>query len=179
MRDPMKFAWRALFTAVVSVSAVAGLQRPAHAAAACQFSSATIAFGVYDVYGGELGVAGSIAGICTKGANKHTQPTLTLDTGANSATFATRKMRCTSGPCLTNYATDSLQYNLYTTAAYTTVWGDGTGGTGTYQFPSGCCDSGTPFRTPVYGLIPAATAGGINDVAVGGYTDTVLVTMTF
>lgn len=55
-----------------------------------------------------------------------------------------------------------LNYNLYTPAAHTTVWGDGTAGTGTF--------SGGPYKKaampvlvtvygPVFALQNAATGG--------------------
>ncbi len=54
---------------------------------------------------------------------------------------------------------DTLTYNLYTTAARATVWGDGSGTTGTvadsFKVPGGAGRSGSQTQT-VYGLIPAA-----------------------
>jgi spore coat protein U-like protein len=43
----------------------------------------------------------------------------------------------------------------------------------------GCCGNNVAFSATVYGLIPAAISGGANDVAAGGYSDTIVVTMTF
>lgn len=78
----------------------------------------------------------------------------------------------------------TLQYNLYTTAALTTIWGDGTGGTqtvsdtinGTCQnqfFGFGINCSGSQ-RDTMYGNIPA-----LQDVVPGSYTDNITVTVTF
>jgi spore coat protein U-like protein len=90
-------------------------------------------------------------------------------------------MKCTTGACLTNFSTDVLTYNLYTSAAHSSIWGnpavDAT--TVSVTLPAGCCANNVAFSTTVYGMIPAAVSGGANDVAVGGYTDTVVVTMTF
>jgi spore coat protein U-like protein len=69
-----------------------------------------------------------------------------------------------------------LQYNLYTTAARTTVWGNGAGGTQTVGGAVGGLLSGQPSpRTfPVYGRIPP-----LQDPGVGVHGDTVIVTVTF
>jgi spore coat protein U-like protein len=71
--------------------------------------------------------------------------------------------------------TNTLQYNLYTTAALTTVFGDGTGATGT--------DAGTgtgmanALQYTVYGQLPDNAA---NQASIPGtYTDTVTVTVTY
>jgi spore coat protein U-like protein len=108
------------------------------------------------------------------------RPVITLGKG-NSTTYHPRKMKCTSGACLTNFSTDILTYNLYTSAAHSTIWGDPSvdATTSSVTMPAGCCTTNTAWSTTVFGLIPAAVSGGTNDVAVGGYTDTVVVTMTF
>jgi spore coat protein U-like protein len=62
----------------------------------------------------------------------------------------------------------TLNYNLYTTASRTTVWGDGTGGTSTLN--------GLAFGAThtVYATVPAR-----QNVRVGQYTDNIIVTLTF
>lgn len=68
-----------------------------------------------------------------------------------------------------------LNYNLYTTAADTTVWGDGTAGTGTISDSYTAVTIGPVTRTyTVFGLLPA-----LQTVGVGTYTDTVTVTVTY
>ncbi|HSG58532.1 MAG TPA: spore coat protein U domain-containing protein [Woeseiaceae bacterium] len=65
-----------------------------------------------------------------------------------------------------------LPYNLYTDSTFTTIWGDGTGTTGTVSL-SGIGMS-IVNTTNVFGRIQLADA----QAAVGGiYTDTVLVTI--
>ena len=83
----------------------------------CLISSASnVAFGTYDPTSAvDATASGSVVFRCTKG----TTYTVDLSTGAGS--YATRTM--TNG-------TDTLNYNLYTTVGLTTVFGDGTGGTG-------------------------------------------------
>jgi spore coat protein U domain-containing protein, fimbrial subunit CupE1/2/3/6 len=68
-----------------------------------------------------------------------------------------------------------LNYNLYTTAAHTTIWGNGTGGTGRVR-DSYTAEVIGPVRKnyTVFGLLPALQA-----VGVGTYSDTVIVTVTY
>lgn len=65
---------------------------------------------------------------------------------------------------------DQLDYNLYTGAARTTIWGDGTGGsvTVTQAF------NNNQVRLSVYGRIPA-----MEDIAPGSHTDHITATVTF
>jgi len=67
-----------------------------------------------------------------------------------------------------------LNYNLYTDTAHTTVWGDGTSGT---SIQSGTClvilNTCSASQT-VYAKIPAQ-----QNVAVGGYADSVTVTVNY
>jgi spore coat protein U-like protein len=176
----MTFVTKGLLIAVICASAIALAQRAAEAAPSCQFSTATIAFGSYNVYTtSATAITGTISGVCTSGASSTTRPIIKLGTGLHG-TFAARKMLCGSGTCSTaGFSTDTLQYNLYTTAAHSTVWGDGTGVTASVQLATSCCGNNVPWSTSIFGLMPAAIAGSINDSAVGVYGDTVVVTMTF
>jgi spore coat protein U-like protein len=78
-------------------------------------------------------------------------------------------------PRLLTDGTDTLQYNLYTTAARNAVWGDGTnssstvGGTGT--------GLGNTLTHTVYGRVfDNATNQG---AGVGSYSDSITVTVTY
>jgi spore coat protein U-like protein len=86
----------------------------------------------------------------------------------SSGTYAARTMR--------QPPSSVLQYNLYTTAARTTVWGDGTGGTATVSGAVGGWFSGQPNpRTfGVYARLPPA-----QDPSAGLHTDTITVRVTF
>lgn len=172
---------RIAFFIALFVVAVLALHRPAHAAASCQFNSANITFGNYDVYSASaLTGTGSIGGVCTTGAGQNTAPVISLGKGANSTAFSPRQMACTSGACSTNgYSGDKLQYDLFTTAAMTAIWGDGTSSTSTVQLAAGCCTNNQTWTATIYGRIPVAIPGGANDVSVGGYSDSVTVTMNF
>ncbi len=131
-------------TATVSSTCIVG-------ASTLAFSSATSAA----IQAGNIDAAGTVTVNCTAGSAY----TISLDAGAGSgATVASRKM--TSGSNL-------LSYSVYTTAARTTVWGDGTGtvtGTGT-----GASQSIAAYGRIFAGqVVPAAT-----------YTDTINVTITY
>ena len=71
---------------------------------------------------------------------------------------------------------DTLSYNLYTTLAHTTVWGDGSAGTatvsGSFTVPSGSGNSGSQVQT-VYGLI-----GAPQNVRPGNYSTATSITVT-
>jgi spore coat protein U-like protein len=90
--------------------------------------------------------------------------TIALSPG-NSSNFTTRKMLNGSSP---------LSYNLYTTAAYSNVWGDGSGAT-TVISGSALLSIGTSvYPYTVYGRIPAG-----QDSAAGAFMDTIVVTLNF
>jgi spore coat protein U-like protein len=67
---------------------------------------------------------------------------------------------------------ESLTYNLYRDAAFATVWGDGSGTTGTYQI--GNPPNNLNVNLTVYGRVPA-----LQDVSAGSYSDTVIATVNF
>lgn len=128
----------------------------------CKFTSITgVSFGSYDVLSASPRTAtGTITYSCTTVAGVHLM-TMNLSAGS-SGTFANRTLK--SGA-------NVLNYNLYSTAANTQVWGDGTGTT--YQFSVDPTDKNAHSLT-VYGTIPAG-----QDVGVGSYIDTITVTMNF
>jgi len=142
-------------------------------AASCSVSANPAIFGSYDNTLNESAVA-TISGTCSKGDPADpdmTGTTLTLSTGSSNA-FNPRQM--TKG-------SDRLDYNLYTSAARTIVWGDGTAGTGTVAAltiqPNGRFlnhNSSRNFAIPAYGRIP-----GNQDAVPGTYSDTITVTMSY
>jgi spore coat protein U-like protein len=128
----------------------------------CTFSSiAGVNFGSYDVLSASPRTAtGTITYSCKTVAGVHL---MTMDLSAGtSGTFANRTLK--SGA-------NVLNYNLYSTAANTQVWGNGTGTT--YEFSVDPTDRNAHSVT-VYGTIPAG-----QNVGVGSYTDTITVTMNF
>ena len=130
----------------------------------CTVSASGVAFGIYDpTIPTATFSSGTIAVNCVVlGATGHNPVTIAFDTGG-SGTFTSRTML---------NGTDPLSYNLYIDAAYTQVWGDGTGVSLTNtQFVT----PGKPsFSATVYGMIPAAQTPGS-----GSFTDTITVTVSF
>ncbi|MDR3532446.1 MAG: spore coat U domain-containing protein [Rhodopila sp.] len=89
--------------------------------------------------------------------------TISFDVGLYSGgSFSNRRMSSGS---------DDLLYQLYTDAAYTTVWGDGSGGTVTV---SGSCVGTCSASYNVYGQVPAR-----QPASPGTYTDAITVTISF
>lgn len=133
----------------------------------CAISTDPLNFGTYNPLGGtDISATGSLDVECgALLAGVAFSYTVTLDSGSSGTTLD-RSM--TSG-------SNTLGYNLYTNASHTTVWGDGTGGTGTISnaytltllFPR--TDSFS-----VYGRIPSG-----QNAHAGSYTDTIIATVIF
>lgn len=83
--------------------------------------------------------------------------------GGNTGTITQRKLKEDAG-------SDELNYNLYTDASRTTLWGDGSTG----QTVTGT-GTGTAVQETVYGRI----SGGQNDKSVGSYSDVITVTVDY
>ena len=92
---------------------------------------------------------------------------ITVDKGTSSTSFSPR--RIASGANL-------IDYDLYTTSAYSSIWGDGTAGT---QKISGSVTilllAGSTKTVVVYGRI----LGSQSTVKPGVYSDAVLVNVTY
>jgi spore coat protein U-like protein len=136
-----------------------GLGLPLSALAACQFTSVSdVNFGAYNVFArspNHDGV-GSLRIKCQGGGKA---ATVLLSSG-QSQSFSPRTLR--SGA-------QSLNYNLYTSAARTMVWGDGTAGTHTMS-----AGKNASTVLDVFGSIPEG-----QDPTVGNYTDNIVVTVNF
>lgn len=135
----------------------------------CTASATSIAFGVYNPLAtGVTPSTGTLKVTCNGSGTGSTNVTVgvALSTGL-SGSFATRKMY--SG-------TNTLNYNIYWSTAYSQIMGDGTGGSfagtaGPFTVTAG----GSNYATgTMYGAIPAA-----QDVAVGSYSDVITVTVTY
>lgn len=141
---------RTLTVALVLVCAAL----PARAAPSCHGISVTpLAFGNYDVYSATaLDSAGTISYNCPPPA----VPSVTIDLGLS---FGNGRRRMSSA------AGDFLEYEVYVNAARTTVWSSSTA----VSVPQG--NNGS---VPFYGRIFP-----LQDVSVGAYTDTLVVTFNF
>jgi len=137
----------------------------AHAlVSSCTVSASGVAFGIYDPTVAIATFSSATIGVncVVSGATGHNPVTIAFDTGS-SGTFTSRTML---------NGTDVLNYNLYIDAAYTLVWGDGSGLSLTHtQFVT----PGKPsFSATVYGMIPALQTPGS-----GTFSDTITVTVSF
>jgi spore coat protein U-like protein len=136
--------------------------------AVCQMSATAINFGTYIPGNGTTLKANSTISIqCTSGT---TAPTLALNAGASGGTMANRLM---AGP-----GSGKLQYNLYTSASYSTVFGDGTGGSSTVPVTVGTNSFSVPVKVTVYGQF-LDSAANQRAAAAGTYADTVTATLTY
>lgn len=125
----------------------------------CQnLTAANINFGAYNpLSSNNTDATGDVQITCTNNTNYSVQ----LSSGS-SGNYTTRQ--------LSDGASNSINYNLYTSSNHNTVWGDGTASTDTVnQAGTGNQDSIT-----VYGRI---TSG--QSVANASYSDTINVTVTY
>ncbi|HWT12538.1 MAG TPA: spore coat U domain-containing protein [Allosphingosinicella sp.] len=132
----------------------------ANVTANCTVSTSPLSFGdVNPLSGTNVDGTGGITVTCTSG----TSWTAAAGVGSGSgASFAARRMADGS---------NLLNYNLYTTSGYNTVWGDGTSSTATV----GNTGNGAAQNVTIYGRV----ASGQTSVPPGSYEDTVSVTVTY
>ena len=128
----------------------------------CSVSATPVAFGTYTpVQPSALTSSGTISVSCNV-ANGRNPVTIALSTGSGGS-FSPRSMA--SG-------LNTLSYNLYLDAAYSQIWGDGTGGSLT---DNDTVNPGHPnISATVYGQIPP-----LLDPAAGSYSDTITVTVSY
>lgn len=127
---------------------------------ACTLSVTSVAFGTYDVF--QTSPTDSTGTITYRCGNSDKDIRITISDGS-SGSMAERTLRNGS---------EALGYNLFATAGFGQVWGDGTGGTWTY-FEHNPPNTTNVVLT-VYGRIPSG-----QDVGVGTYSDTVVVTLEY
>lgn len=156
-RNPFMIA---LARQVLCAAFVALVPQASSAATSCTFTSVSpVSFGVYDIFAtspNNNGV-GSITIDCQGSGNDNFD--VTLSTG-QSHSYTTRVMRSGS---------NRLNYNLYTSADRSAVWGDGHGGS---QRRTVRKNKATTLS--IFGQIPAG-----QDAAVGTYADPIVATVTF
>lgn len=127
--------------------------------ALCFVATTPLNFGAYDVFvTTPTDSAGSITVSCTV----NTVVTVQIGISPISGSFNPRQMKHATLP-------DLLNYNVYTNAARTTIWGNGTGGT---AVQSRLIRPAAPRTWNAFGRIVAG-----QDVTVGNYTDTLTVTV--
>jgi spore coat protein U-like protein len=129
----------------------------------CSASAPTLAFPNYTPGAGAQIGNTTISVKCTK----NTAFTVALNPGSTTGdAFAQRLM---------GSGANTLQYNLFTTAALTSIFGDGTGGTATVGGTG--LGVATANSVQVFGQVPDSAT---NQAAVAGnYSDTITVTVSF
>jgi len=132
----------------------------------CSVSATAVNFGLYDPLSGSAAQStGTVTIDCqVLLVGLFVNWTVALSTGS-SGNYVARQLQ--SGA-------NSLSYNLYTNAARTSVWGDGTSGTSVVSANAFLTVGSNTVNYTVYGSIPAA-----QDRPAGSYTDTLIVTMTY
>jgi len=128
--------------------------------AACTVDSSVVAFGSFSPLANDtVDSTGNISVTCLESMSY----TIALSTG-RSGTYSPRSM-ADGG--------NNLEYNLYTNAGYSQIWGDGTGGSSIVG--GGPTLLGTRDHA-IYGRIPISIQ---RDAKVGTYSDHITVTITY
>jgi spore coat protein U-like protein len=141
------------------------------AAVDCGLSTTGVAFGIYDPSAtAPNDSTGNVTITCNylSGGGQRIAYVATLSTGVSNS-YASRWLQ--SGANI-------LNYNLFSDAARTTVWGNGLGGTaaisGSFTVGPGAGNGQRRDSRTVYGRTPAR-----QDALDGTYTDTIVVTLQF
>ncbi len=133
----------------------------------CLISAANLAFGNY------LGDPDTPVNVDSSSdisvrCSKNAAYTLALNAGTTSGASLAQRL-------LQGAGSETLQYNLFTTAARATIWGDGSGGTGTVGGTG--TGMGNTLTHTVYGRLPDNAFN--QAAATGAYSDTIQVTVTY
>ena len=139
----------------------------AQAVATCSTSATSLAFGGYNPFSvTALDSTGTVTVSCSLGGLLSLLVSYQIKLSAGgSGTFSPRRM--SSGA-------NTINYNLYTTSGRTTVWGNGTGGTGTVS-DGYLLGLGTTVRNyTVHGRVPA-----LQNARSGSYLDSITVTVEY
>lgn len=143
-------------TTIITVSATL--------ASSCSVSANPLSFGLYQPGQGNMSASTTLAVRCTRGAPF----SVALDAGSSGGSVAQRLM---------SMGASRLQYNLYTSSAHSTVWGDGTQSTATVSGIGHGLTSAAAITHTVYGQLPDSPANV--DLAPGLYTDTITVIVSY
>lgn len=136
-------------------------------AATCTVSSGGLAFGSYDPIQSSDGLSSTtpITIVCTGLSITGGSVPYTVALSTGSGHFSSRTM---------GNGANSLNYNIYTSAVYDHIWGDGTNGTvtsgGTCSGISTTCSS----SLTAYGLVPSQP-----QAKPATYTDSLTMTVTY
>jgi spore coat protein U-like protein len=129
----------------------------------CSATATALAFPAYTPGAGATTGNSTINVKCTK----NTPFTVALNAGATTGGAMTQRLMANGA--------NTLQYNLYTTAGFATVMGDGTGGSVTTAGTGLGVATAVPLT--VYGQLPDSAT---NQAAVAGnYSDLITVTVSY
>lgn len=132
----------------------------------CSVSALPVVFGSYNpISSTNTDSTGTVNVTCSALVIFSTSYSIQLGTGG-SGNFSSRSMLGLSGM--------NLNYNLYTTSARITIWGDGTASTSTISDSYTALLLSETRGYTVYGRIPAAQV-----VNASSYTDSVVVTVVY
>lgn len=162
-RRPRRFRRLGRLLAALALSAAAA--SPARAAL-CVVQTQAVGFGAYDVFVPvPTDTVGAVVITCLAGVNESVHYTVRLSPGS-SGSAAARVMRSADGW--------GLAYNLYSDAARSLVWGDGSGGTQVLRDGFAVPNVLVQRRYPIYGRLPAR-----QNVPPGMYVDTLVVSVDY
>lgn len=140
-----------------------GLSLAVETFGACDVTATNMSFGNYDVFlSTPVVTTGTITVRC--GLLDLGNVIISIGPSGNSGGFNPRQMKHST-------QSDRLSYNLFTNSSMNSIWGNGTGGTATVSCP---VLLGAPCARTVFARVPQ-----LQDVSVGSYNDTVVVTITF
>lgn len=131
----------------------------------CNVTANGLSFGIYDVFSNvPKDTTGTVTVTCNAPSQNPNAPipvTISLSPGS-SGTFAQRRLQYSGGA-------ETLNYNLFTTPSFSSIWGDGSGGS---QVQTGIVTKVAPLNAVIYGRIPAR-----QNVSAGAYSDVITVTI--
>jgi spore coat protein U-like protein len=129
----------------------------------CSASATPVAFSNYTPGGGVVTANGTITVKCTN----LTPYTVKLNAGTTTGDAFTQRLMANG--------TYTLQYNLFTTAAFATVFGDGTGATGTGSGTGAGINTATTVT--VFGQLPDSATN--QSAVAGSYSDLITATISY
>ena len=149
--------------------ALLALALPASAVTSCNGANASLVFGAYDGFAtAHHDTQANILVTCTRsGGPPTTAITIALGPSVNSGAIAIRRMKLTSG-------TDILNYNFFREATRTNIWGNTSGVDTVTQSITLANNATGSISFTLFGRVFAQ-----QDVRVGSYSDTLLITVTY
>ena len=161
MTTPMTMTRQILFVLLVLGACASTSQ----AAATCDISSSSSAFGNYDSIGNQDRDTSAVISItCSGNAGDAVSYTISLSSG--SGPYSNRQLVSAAG---------SLNYNLFTDIARSQVWGDGAAATATVGDSYTMSVSPSTRDYTIYGRIPA----GQTQAMPGAYSDSIVMTLVY